>query len=70
LKVYQHTRAGHSLPEFYALWFATMPGGRMDRATRITRQFSGATGRARLDAELAASRSEFTAASARNGGTA
>jgi hypothetical protein len=67
LKVYEHTRAGHSLPEFYALWFATQPGGRMDRSTRVTQQFSGKSGRARLDEELAASRAEFAAARERHG---
>jgi hypothetical protein len=68
LKVYEHTRAGHTWPHFYAMWYAERADGKMDRATRTTRQYSGATGRERLDEELAASRAEFAAAQGRNGG--
>jgi hypothetical protein len=67
LKAYEHTRAGHDRPEFYIVWYLDLPSGRIDRSTRVTQQYSGATGRARLDTELAASRKMFTAAAKRNG---
>lgn len=67
LRVYRHTRAGHSSPDFYAVWYLELPSGRIDRGTRTTRQYTGASAQARLDEELAASRAEFAAAAARNG---
>lgn len=69
LKVYRHVRSGHTRPEFILLWYAELATGRMDRATRVTRQYSGATAEARLDRELTASRAEFRAARERNGAT-
>lgn len=67
LKAYRHVRSGHTRPEFYVLWYAEQVGGRMDRRTRVTQQFSGARAKVRLDAELTAARKMFAKARARNG---
>lgn len=67
LRVYQHTRSGHTRPEFYVLQYAELPNGRIDRSTRVTSQFSGARARVRLDTAMASSRAQFAAARKRNG---
>lgn len=59
--VYRHTRSGHTRPEFYLVQYAEHPNGGIDRATRWTRQFSGATGPARLEAAMREVRAQFAA---------
>ena len=63
-RVYEHTRAGHARPMFYVVQYRLTAAGRVDRATRVTSQFSGARARARLDAEMTAVRAMLAAASA------
>jgi hypothetical protein len=61
-RVYRHVRQGHTQPEFYVLQWLERPGdGRMDRATRVTSQVSGARAEARLEAEMAEVRALFAA---------
>lgn len=64
--MYRHVRQGHTRPEFYVLQFARHPDGRMNRATRVTSQISGANAEARLEAEMAEVRALFAQANAEN----
>jgi hypothetical protein len=51
LSVYRHVRAGHAAPEFYVVQYREQDR-RIDRASRVTRQYSGPRAEARLEAEL------------------
>lgn len=53
--VYEHTRQGRTRPEWIVLHYREHNRA-MDRSSRQTRQFSGATARQRLDRELAETR--------------
>jgi len=64
-RVYRHTRAGHARPMFYVVQYRLTAAGRVDRASRVTSQISGARARARLDAEMTTVRAMFAAANAR-----
>jgi hypothetical protein len=59
LRVYQHTRAGHTRPEFYVVQYRLTPDGRVDRPSRVTRQFSGARAETRLDTAMVPARAAF-----------
>lgn len=61
LRVYRHTRAGHSLPDFYVVQYLLTPAGRVDRSTRVTTQFTGTRAAQRLEAAMAQSRALFAA---------
>ena len=61
-RVYEHTRQGHALPEFYVLQFRRRDDGRMDRSTRVTNQISGKNARARLAKEMTEVRALFAEA--------
>lgn len=63
-RVYQHTRAGHTRPEFYVVQYRETDSGRVEPGSRSTAQFTGARARARLDAAMAASRRMFAKANA------
>jgi hypothetical protein len=62
--VYRHTRAGHSFPMFYVVQYREQHR-RIDRGTRVTREFSGPDARVRLDAALAGVRTMLAASRAR-----
>jgi hypothetical protein len=53
--VFRHVREGHAEPEFYLVGYREA-ARRIDRASRVTQQFSGPRAAERLEAELAVSR--------------
>jgi hypothetical protein len=61
-RVYRHTRAGHSRPDFYVVQYLLTAKGRVDRDTRVTSQITGAHAQARLDAEMSEVRALFAQA--------
>lgn len=54
-KIFQHTRAGHSRPMFYVLQYREL-NRRIDRSSRVTREFTGPNAGQRLKTEIAAAR--------------
>jgi hypothetical protein len=61
LAVYRHVRAGAARPMFYVVGYQTTADGRIDRATRETRQFTGADAAERLEAEMGPARAMLAA---------
>ena len=55
LAVYRHTRAGHVHPMFYVVQYRETRR-RIDRGSRVTREFSGPGAAARLEGALGESR--------------
>ena len=53
--VFSHTRAGHAHPVFYLVQYRER-SRRIMAGSRVTEQFGGESGRARLDVELAETR--------------
>jgi hypothetical protein len=55
LAVYRHTRAGHELPDYYVVQYRELNRA-IDRASRVTLQFTGPRAAERLEADLAGAR--------------
>ena len=55
LAVYRHTRQGHARPMFYVVQYREV-SRRIDRGSRVTREFSGPGAAARLEQALGESR--------------
>ena len=53
--VYEHTRAGHTRPVFFVVQYREVRR-RIDRGSRVTREFSGAGARVSLEAALGETR--------------
>jgi hypothetical protein len=55
LAAYRHTRAGHADPMFYVVQYREV-SRRIDRGSRVTREFTGPDAAARLEDALTESR--------------
>lgn len=58
--VYKHTRQGHTHPMFYVVQYLLQGNGRIDRSTRVTREFTGPDA-AGLEAEMQETRALLAA---------
>jgi hypothetical protein len=63
-RVYRHTRAGYSRPDFYVVQYRETGDGRVEPGSRWTQQFTGPRAQVRLDAAMASARSQFADACA------
>jgi hypothetical protein len=54
--VFKHTRRGHHSPMFWIVLYRRTGDGRIDKSTRITRQYEGLTAQQRMRKDFAEAR--------------